>query len=39
MSDNIITVIVIIGIFVGLPVALLLARDWFTRPSKKIVEE
>jgi hypothetical protein len=39
VTDNAITVAVIIGIFVALPVALLLARDWFTRPSKKKMEE
>ncbi len=39
MSDKVITVVVIVGIFIGMPVALLLARDWFTRPSKKKIEE
>ncbi len=39
MNDNVISVIVIIGIFLGVPVALLLARDWFTRPSKRELEE
>jgi hypothetical protein len=38
VSDNVITVIVISGIFIGVPVALLLARDWYTRPSKKKIE-
>jgi hypothetical protein len=39
MNDNVITVVVIVGICIGLPVALLLARDWFTRPSKRKIEE
>lgn len=39
MSSNAATVIGIIGIFLGVPVALLLARDWLTRPSKRKLEE
>src|SRR5262249_17353247 len=39
MSENIKTVVVIVGILIGLPVALLFARDWFTRPSNKKMEE
>ena len=39
MSDNVITVIVIVGLFVGLPVALLVGRDWLARPSRKKLEE
>lgn len=39
MSDHITAVIVIIAIFLGLPIALLIARDWLTRPSKQKMEE
>jgi hypothetical protein len=39
MSDTVITVVVLIVIFIGLPVGLLLAWDWFKRPSKKKIEE
>lgn len=38
MSTNIIVVVVLLGIFIALPVALLFARDWLTRPSKKKIE-
>ena len=38
MSTNVIVVVVLLGIYIVLPVALLLARDWFTRPSKKKIE-
>ncbi len=39
MSSNATTVIVLTGMFLGLPVALLVARDWLTRPSKRKLEE
>lgn len=39
MSDHITTVIAIAAIFLGLPLALLIARDWFSRPSKEKIEE
>ncbi len=39
LSDNVITAFVILGLFVGLPVALLLGRDWLARPSRKKLEE
>jgi hypothetical protein len=39
MSGNVITVVVIIALFIGVPVAIVLARDWFTRPSKEKLEE
>jgi hypothetical protein len=39
MSENVVTVIVMGGLFVGLPVALLFARDWLARPSRKKLEE
>lgn len=39
MGDNFITVIVLIGIYVGLPIALLVARDRFRRPSREKIEE
>jgi hypothetical protein len=38
MNDAITTVVAIVAIFLGLPLALLLARDWFSRPSKKKIE-
>jgi hypothetical protein len=38
MNTTIILVVVLLGIFIGLPVALLLARDSLTRPSKKKIE-
>ena len=38
MNDEVTTVIAIIAIFVGLPVALLVARDWCARSSRKEVE-
>ena len=38
MSTNIIVVVVLLGVYIVLPVALLLARDWLTRPSKKKIE-
>jgi hypothetical protein len=39
MSDHLTTVIVIVAIFLGLPIALLIGRDWLTRPSRKKIEE
>jgi hypothetical protein len=42
MSDNLIAVVVIVGIgilSVAASVALLLMRDWFTSPSKEKLEE
>ncbi len=39
MTDTVMTVVVIIAIFIGVPVALLRVRDWFRRPSKKTIEE
>src|SRR5262245_43167041 len=39
MSENVTTVLVIIGIFVVLPFLLLAARDWIRKPSKKKIEE
>jgi hypothetical protein len=35
MNDSITVVLVLLAILVGFPVALLLARDWWNRPSKK----
>ena len=39
MSNTILLVIFMIGLFVGLPVALLLARDRLGRPSRKKLEK
>jgi len=39
MSNTILLVIFMIGLFVGLPVALLLARDRLGRPSRKKLEQ
>jgi hypothetical protein len=39
MGDTIRTVIAIIGVFICLPVFLLLAWKWLTRPSKRKLEE
>ncbi len=39
MTDIVIMVVLIVALYIALPVALLLARDWFTKPSKRQIEE
>jgi hypothetical protein len=39
MSDTIITIVVIAGIFVGLPVGILIVKDWLQRPSPEKLAE
>jgi len=39
MTDNILTVLILLGLLLGVPVALLVFRDRFQRPSKKGIEE